>query len=244
MTDSTSITRTTPLQNYRNISSVEDHPFLVLGIAVLPVPLATVFFIVHSWITGTPASAYSMPMGYLMYGLVNAFVVGVLYALLTPEERTRILAFERPSLYEIGAACVAFVAGLGVYQATAWVNSMLGFQLQGMSYPLTDWTALTAIIIGTVVLAPLTEEILYRGLILKTLTSRGFGSVSAVVLMTAIFALIHLPNFGVAGTIFISVWGLLPAWMRLRFDNLSGAVLMHAMNNFFAYVVVAAAGWT
>ncbi len=60
--------------------------------------------------------------------------------------------------------------------------------------------------------------------------------------MTALFALIHLPNFGVAGTIFISAWGLLPAILRLRYDNLSGAVLMHALNNLFAYVVVVAAG--
>jgi len=59
------------------------------------------------------------------------------------------------------------------------------------------------------VLAPVTEEILYRGLVLGALTSRGFGPVSATVLMTALFALIHLPNFGVAGTIFISAWGLL-----------------------------------
>ncbi|KPN31070.1 hypothetical protein SY89_01812 [Halolamina pelagica] len=40
--------------------------------------------------------------------------------------------------------------------------------------------------------------------------------------MTLLFAVIHLPNFGVAGTVFIAVWGFLPAILRLRYENLTG----------------------
>ena len=60
---------------------------------------------------------------------------------------------------------------------------------------------------------------------------------SAVVIMTVIFALIHLPNFGVAGTLLISVWGVLPAILRLQFDDLSGAITMHGLNNVYTYLV-------
>ena len=53
------------------------------------------------------------------------------------------------------------------------------------------------------------------------------------------FAVIHLPNFGVGGAVFILLWGPLPTALRLWFDNLTGAWLMHTANNLFAYVIVA-----
>jgi len=215
----------------------------VLGITLLPVPLVSLLFAVHASLTGTPPGAYSLTTGYLLYGLVNLVVVVALYGLSTPEARAGVFRFERPSLREAGAALVAFVLGLGVYQVTAAVSAALGYRLQGLSYSLDDPTTVLVIVVGAVVLAPITEEILYRGLVLEALTDRGFGPASATALMTALFALIHLPNFGVAGTIFISAWGVLPAALRLRYDNLSGAVVMHALNNLFAYVVVVAAGW-
>lgn len=216
----------------------------VLVIALLPVPLLSALYSLHGLLTATPASGYAMTTGYLCYGLVNLLVVGVLYLLLSPERRAEVFVLERPSRGELLAALLAFVAGLGVYQATAHLNAFLGYQLRGLSYSLQDPTSVLVVLVGAVVLAPLTEEILYRGLVLGAFTSRGIGPAPAAVLMTALFALVHLPNFGVAGTVFISVWGFLPALLRLRYHNLSGALLMHVLNNLFAYVVVVAAGWS
>jgi len=215
-----------------------------LALTLLPVPLVSLLYTAHSALTGTPTEGYPLTTGYFLYGCVNLLTVSVLYGLLTPDERPAVFRFEWPSTSEVVTALLAFAAGLGVYQLTARLSALLGYELQGLSYSLSDPTSVLAILAGAVVLAPLTEELLYRGLVLGALRSRGFGSVSATVLMTALFALVHLPNFGVAGTIFISVWGFLPAAVRLRYDNLSGAVLMHVLNNLFAYVVVVAAGWT
>lgn len=238
-----SITNRQLLSTLRIDGPVGDRLGTVLVIALLPVPLVSLLFAAHSIATGTPSETYSLPAGYLFYGLVNLVVVGVTYLLLAPAQRRAVFLFERPSTHELLAAIAAFVIGLGVYQGTAAVSAALGYQLQGLDYSLTDPTTTAIIVVGAVILAPLTEEILYRGLILGALTSRGFGPVTATVLMTAIFAVIHLPNFGVAGTIFISAWGFLPAILRLRYANLSGAVLMHMLNNAFAYVLVVMAGW-
>jgi membrane protease YdiL (CAAX protease family) len=224
------------------VASLEDRTWLILVVAVLPVPLTTVFFVVHSVATGTPSDAYGLPMAYLIYGLSNVVTVGGLYALLSGDEREAVLRFARPSATELGWAGAAFVVGLGVYQLTSRVSAVFGYELQGLSYSLTTPSTVAIIVVGAVIIAPITEEILYRGLVLGTLLSRGFGAVSAVAIMTGLFALIHLPNFGVAGTLFISVWGVLPALIRLRFDNLSGAVLMHMLNNVFAYLVVVGLG--
>ncbi|WP_434523176.1 lysostaphin resistance A-like protein [Halorubrum sp. AS12] len=224
------------------VDILTDRKWFVLLIAVLPVPLTMVFFIVHSIVTGTPREAYGLPLAYLIYGLANVVTVGVLYALLTAEEREAVFKFTRPSVAEVGWAGAAFVGGLGVYQLTSRISSVLGYELQGLSYSLTSLETIAIIVLGAVIIAPITEEILYRGLVLGTLLARGYGIVSAVTVMTLLFALIHLPNFGVAGTLFISVWGLLPAVLRLRFDNLTGAVLMHMLNNLFTYLIIVGLG--
>lgn len=224
------------------VSSLEDRSWLLLAIAVLPILLTVVFFISHSIATGTPRGAYRGPMAYLVYGLANVVTVGGLYLLLSPDERAAVFRLSRPSGTELGWALVGFVVGLGVYQVTSRVSAALGYELQGLSYSLSDPTTLVIMILGAVIIAPITEEILYRGLVLGILLSRGLSIVSAVVMMTVIFALIHLRNFGVAGTLLISVWGVLPAILRLRFDNLSGAITMHGLNNVYTYLVVVSLG--
>jgi hypothetical protein len=52
------------------------------------------------------------------------------------------------------------------------------------------------------------------------------------------FAIIHLPNFGAGGAVFVLLWGTLPTGLRLSFDDISGAWLLHLLNNAVAYVVV------
>ncbi|WP_239685556.1 hypothetical protein [Halolamina pelagica] len=116
-----------------------------------------------------------MPTGYLFYGVVNLAVVGLLYTLLTPTGRSAVFRFRWPSVTEAAAAIAAFVVGLGVYQATAQLNALLGYDLQGLSYSLRDPTAVAVVVVGAVVLAPITEEILYRGSYSKRLPSEGSG---------------------------------------------------------------------
>ncbi len=225
------------------VSTLADRSWLFLTVAVLPVPLTFVFFIGHSVATGTASNEYGLPMAYLLYGFSSLVTIGAVYALLNPEERPAVFRISRPSPSELGWATIAFGVGLGVYQLTSRLTAALGYELQGLSYTLSDPMTVGIIVIGAVIIAPITEEILYRGLVLGVLLANGLGVVSAVALMTGIFALIHLPNFGVAGTLFISVWGLLPAMLRLRFDDLSGPITMHMLNNMFAYLIVVGLGW-
>ena len=240
MTESTGVSQL--MGRIRIRDSPGDRLGTVLAITLLPVPIVSALYASHRILSGVPGVEYPEAMSYLVYGCVNLLVVGVLYGMLTPNWRESVFVFRRPSVRETAAALGAFVAGLGVYQVIARVNAVFGVQMSGFSYSLADPIAMFAIVVGAVVLAPLTEEVLYRGLVLGALTDRGLGSVSATVLMTALFAVIHLPNFGVGGTIFISAWGILPAILRLRYDNLTGAVTMHVLNNLFAYVIAVALG--
>ncbi|PSQ48324.1 hypothetical protein BRD15_05550 [Halobacteriales archaeon SW_6_65_15] len=186
------------------VQPLADRSWLVLGVAVVPVVVTSLLFVVHSLATGTPQEAYGLPMAYLLYGLANVAVVVGLYAFLSPADRSAVFRFRRPSGHELLWAAGAFPVGLGVFVAVDRIMAGLGYQVRGLSYSLASPTTVAIVTVGAVVIAPITEEILYRGLVLGT------------------------------------VWGVLPAILRLRFDNLSGAVALHAANNAYAYLLVVA----
>ncbi|WP_049623316.1 CPBP family intramembrane glutamic endopeptidase [Frateuria defendens] len=94
--------------------------------------------------------------------------------------------------------------------------------------------------------APLIEELLFRGLLLSALLQR-FGAGWAVAISSLLFATVHLPDLGF-------LWYAVPnltllavalAWLRLRSGSLWPAVLAHGVNNLLAvaaWFVVAAPG--
>jgi membrane protease YdiL (CAAX protease family) len=96
-----------------------------------------------------------------------------------------------------------------------------------------------------VVLVPLGEEALFRGLVLvvlvglfaRWLPGPWVGPV-AVVASALAFGVGHLGNLGYVSTSFVLVqvvaatlFGLLAGWIRLRTDSLAGPVLLHSAMN-------------
>jgi membrane protease YdiL (CAAX protease family) len=82
--------------------------------------------------------------------------------------------------------------------------------------------ALTALVV-----APLFEEVLFRGVLLPVAGQR-LGGAGAVVLSAAIFAIAHLSLAELAP---LFVLGLGLGWLRWRSGRLGSAVLMHALWN-------------
>ena len=210
---------------------------VALSGAVLPVVLTSV--LAAAVVITRPMSDLGQLEAYALYGVSNVVVLGGLYALLSERARQAVAPFEAPSVRELGAAALSFVGGLVVYQVATRINAVLGTPMEGMNYALLDPVALTLVVFGAVIVAPLAEEVLFRGLLLGHLLDRGYSPVVAGLAVVVAFAVIHLPNFGVGGAVFILLWGTLPTALRLWFDNLTGAWLMHTANNLFAYVIVA-----
>lgn len=79
-------------------------------ITLLPVPLVSLLYAVHSTLTATPAETYPLTTGCLVYGFVNLLVVGLLYGLLTPDERSNGHHWRRVPLrssrWSPGSACI------------------------------------------------------------------------------------------------------------------------------------------
>lgn len=83
-----------------------------------------------------------------------------------------------------------------------------------------------------ILIAPVTEELIFRGYIFDVL-KRSFGAYSSVILTSALFAAAHLPqmhgDMRYIGVIFAT--GLIFGVMRYRFDSILAAIVFHAVYN-------------
>ena len=89
-------------------------------------------------------------------------------------------------------------------------------------------TSYLSALFGAVVIAPLTEEIIDRGIILKGLLAH-YTQNRAIVWSAILFGLFHLNPWQFPGSF---VGGLVLAWWVVQTGSLWPAILGHALNNF------------
>jgi len=217
-------------------------PLSTLGSRWLLVPLAPIGLTVL-----TIASAYIITRGQdpgfpsqfplLVYGMSNIVVLAVLYGQVRGEVWEASALFRNYSSAEILAGIGATVLGVVIgWPLTTVVSEIIGVA----RYTVPSLTASGPIVIlffGSVVVAPLAEEILYRGMFFGIVLERGYGPVAAGGASLLVFAGVHVFTAGVGGVINAFLLGLLLTILRLRFDNLLGAWVMHMCNNLIEFLV-------
>lgn len=94
-------------------------------------------------------------------------------------------------------------------------------------------------IIGTT-LAPMCEEIVFRGF-LQPLLVRSFGAAPGILLAALAFGLMHLQEYGYSWrhAMLIAMAGASFGWMRQRTGSTKAAALMHAAYNSVFFVLLA-----
>lgn len=150
----------------------------------------------------------------------------------------------RPLPSALARAVVAVLMVLPVVALSGWLIERL-WRDPGGSNPLldlvltsSDGRALACFAFTAVVLAPLFEELLFRGVLLPVLARR-WGPPLGVVASAAVFALAHL-SLSELAPLFVLGVGL--GWLRWRSGRLGASVLMHALWNaltFFNLLVLA-----
>jgi membrane protease YdiL (CAAX protease family) len=99
------------------------------------------------------------------------------------------------------------------------------------------WEVRALVILGLVVLGPLAEEVVFRGMLLPALLHRGRRA--AVLLSSAGFALIHLVDPNAAFSVpFLFVLAVILANERLRTGGLGRPVAIHAGFNLVTVIAV------
>lgn len=127
----------------------------------------------------------------------------------------------------------------GIAAVVWWVVSkfLSKFRLKyTQEYTFSSRCDVLFIFLWAVVAAPICEETCFRGYLISTLEGR-FEILVVVALSIILFALYHLP-IGVGAFIHILFWAPFPLILFLWTNSLYPGMLMHALNNLLAYVIL------
>lgn len=158
--------------------------------------------------------------------------------------------FRRPPLGHVLLALCAVAVGVVVRLGAGAVRSLLAPARSTATHSLSKATdptlAMVAFVVATVVLVgPLVEELVFRGLLQRTL-SRHTTPALAIGLTAVSFAVLHIPNYGGFGTplallavplAVIAIDGVVWGWLYYRTGNLAVSWLAHAGSNALAVVL-------
>jgi membrane protease YdiL (CAAX protease family) len=211
--------------------------FVVIGELGVPLVLAPAVQPLVRELEGDPALQQGVLILVLYLGLMAA-PLAILWAQLRPLEPCRpeggwLQWRWRPLSTTVLRGLVQVLMVLPLVALVGWLTEhLLGDQ--GGSNPLLELVlttnqplALGCFAITAVVLAPLFEESLFRGVLLPVLARRWGGGV-AVVVSALIFGVAHLSIGELAPLV---VLGLGLGWLRLQGGRLGSCVLMHALWN-------------
>lgn len=122
---------------------------------------------------------------------------------------------------------------VGFFAAALVVNTFLPEQDNDLLRVLRSSYAATLIVaVLATFTAPLVEEVVYRG-VLYSAFQRSIGISGAVLLVTALFAAVHVPQYwGSPGTILlICLLSLVLTMVRVKTDNLLPCIVLHTVFN-------------
>ena len=125
-------------------------------------------------------------------------------------------------------AVLLFVHGLVLSQLC---DGSSNFQTQGNEIRAAMNSPLAALFLfNTIILAPVTEEVLFRGFLLPSWSRSWLGPIGAVAATSAIFAAMHI-QYDLCGMLAVGLAGCVYGWLRLRSGSLLPPILAHCMGN-------------
>jgi len=90
------------------------------------------------------------------------------------------------------------------------------------------WTGLAALLVSACIIAPFSEELLYRGILFQGLSNR-LGTIAAAILSALMFTVVHF--YGLYGTISVGVLGIALALVYQATRSLKAVIAFHAIYN-------------
>ena len=92
--------------------------------------------------------------------------------------------------------------------------------------------------LATVIVAPVTEELLFRGFLHRGWAPSWLGVSGTIVLTAALWAALH-QQYNWLGILCIFLMGLIFGWVRQRSGSTTLTLILHSLNNLFATILVA-----
>ena len=89
-------------------------------------------------------------------------------------------------------------------------------------------------LIATVVIAPVVEEFIFRGFLYSQLSPTKLGPWGAIALSSLLWTVIHF-QYEPKILLILFVFGLFLGYVRMAYQSLSLPIILHAINNIFAF---------
>jgi membrane protease YdiL (CAAX protease family) len=205
---------------------------LALGLQLaLAIPLGIIDVVVEQGLHRPSPQLERQP---LIIGLVNIVAIGVPIAVglrLNRLSFRRAFAFPQPAARQLGSvglsvlgACVLLSEADNVFRSFLPPPRWLQNAMKELFF--TEGKLLSRILL-LVIIAPATEELLFRGLILRGLLSRHRPAVAAL-LTALLFAALHANPWQLLSAFFL---GVVLAWFYLRTGSVLLCVIGHAIAN-------------
>ena len=87
--------------------------------------------------------------------------------------------------------------------------------------------------LGIIILAPITEELIYRGVLFKAIAGSRLGPVGAVILTTVFFTASHY-QYGFLDLVTIFIDALYWGWVRYKTGSTIPSIILHVFSNSIA----------
>lgn len=185
-----------------------------------------------------PPPGFDPALGMIIAQVGTILVPTLIFVLITREPAQELLNLRR---LDIGSGIKSFLVGLMCWPMFAFLST-LAMILTGLLHPAapSSSTSMTGqagsawlIFLGVVLVAPLCEELLFRGILLSTYQKR--FAVHAIWLVGILFAFLHPSLDQVLGALFV---GMVAGWVVYRTRSLWAGVLLHAGTNLFGGALV------
>jgi membrane protease YdiL (CAAX protease family) len=157
----------------RTVDGLADRSPAFALVPVAPVVLTMLLAILLFAVRRSDPGSIGQLEGYALYAVANVLVLLGLVAGLDRGTLAAVAPIRRPSRWELASTLVALVAGLSLYLLTTAINAVLGLSFTGMEYTLADPATAVVMVVGGLLVAPIAEEVLFRGLLLGYLLDRG-----------------------------------------------------------------------
>jgi len=133
-------------------------------------------------------------------------------------------------------AVLLFVHGLVLSQ---FCDGLSNVQTQANEIRAAMNSPLAALFLfNMIILAPVTEEVLFRGFLLPSWSRSWLGPIGAVAATSVIFAAMHI-QYNLCGMLAVGLAGCVYGWLRLRSGSLLPPVLAHCIGNAVATIGLA-----
>lgn len=175
----------------------------------------------------------------LMILMINAIICLIIFGLWfyrMPELKEQTVQYNK--VYTIKNVLLIIVTALGIQVFVSMIIAIINHCAPSvMSNYLKMFSQVTnagpIYIIYIVVLGPIMEEILFRGLMFNRL-SKGFGVACALILQSIAFGIYHS---NLVQGIYTGVLGILFAFVYIRFKTIFAPILLHCLLNASSYLV-------